>query len=256
MPRFRMPAREPPVGKSMAQTFGTIERSVCLQEQLEAFHRGLRKPSGGSPVPVHPGVHANGSRNPAVVPEDLLELHENRFIHNEGKYRINDPYTQAQRELDYPIENLGEFILEGGMATPKNKSHLDFTIGQKLETLIKVKGLNAAQLARSAGMDVARLRRLRKGKDRWNSWDLDVVAKALNISPAELLEDKTPGRIHAGMLQAVISGLRKVQATGKYRDLSPETEARLISLLYDCLVEDELEVPEEKTIRRYLELVS
>lgn len=52
------------------------------------------------------------------------------------------------------------------------------------------KGLNAARVARAAGMDVSRLRRLRKGQDRWNTWDLDVVSKALNISPADLIEDR------------------------------------------------------------------
>jgi transcriptional regulator with XRE-family HTH domain len=64
-----------------------------------------------------------------------------------------------------------------------------FLLGNRIEAIIKEKGLKTREVAHDADMDVENLRKYIKGKQEMKVGTMLKIAFALNVEPVELIKD-------------------------------------------------------------------
>lgn len=64
-----------------------------------------------------------------------------------------------------------------------------FLLGNRIEAIIKEKGLKTREVAHDADMDVENLRKYIKGKQEMKVGTMLKIAFALNVDPVELIKD-------------------------------------------------------------------
>ena len=64
-----------------------------------------------------------------------------------------------------------------------------FLLGNRIEKIIKEKGLKTREVAHDADMDVENLRKYIKGKQEMNIGTMFKIAFALNVEATELIKD-------------------------------------------------------------------
>ncbi|WP_282713714.1 helix-turn-helix domain-containing protein [Flavobacterium yafengii] len=64
-----------------------------------------------------------------------------------------------------------------------------FLLGNRIEEIIKEKGLKTREVAHDADMDVENLRKYIKGKQEMKVGTMLKIAFALNVDPVELIKD-------------------------------------------------------------------
>ena len=64
-----------------------------------------------------------------------------------------------------------------------------FLLGNRIEVIIKEKGLKTREVAHDADMDVENLRKYIKGKQEMKVGTMLKIAFALNVDPVELIKD-------------------------------------------------------------------
>lgn len=195
MPCVRMRGHDPVEVQVVRKTSSVHAKyfrrfAMCLTEQLKIFARKIGNITCASPLPVQARGNPCGPRCPAVVPEPLLQFFENEFrFHGEKDYRLMLPINQQKNSKEISVEKLGRISLKNPMSESK-QSELNAKISDRVEALLKSAGLKKQPFAHSVGLNDAHFRHLLAGRARWNSWHLEIVAKGLGISPADLIENR------------------------------------------------------------------